>query len=307
MIQTPDPAAFRKWLDRWPSSRLYCVFADVKTNFAGCAMGTPAFQQAVSGWINWWVNQLKQWNVRPKQLCLLLVDEPATAGQDRIIVEYARVIRKDQPGVSIWEDPTWKNPSKATPEMFDVCQVLCPHLPAWIDAGSSFAGFYQRLHETGHRLWFYSCRGPARLLDPYAYHRLQPWYCWKYGAEGSAFWAFTDSSGASSWNEYPARLGAYTPLFLDAKTVTTGKHWEAVREGVEDYEYLRMLGDRLPPAQPTAASAAISTARQLLTSGVDRVTSGAASSAAQFWSVRKDRTLADRVRVQVLDAMMELK
>jgi hypothetical protein len=68
-----------------------------------------------------------------------------------------------------------------------------------------------------------------------------------------------------------------------------------------------MLGDRLPPTQPNAANAAISTGRQLLTSEVDRVTSATASSAAQFWSVKKDRTLADRVRVQVLDAMVELK
>ena len=107
MLQTPEVTAFRTWLDRWPNARLYCVFADVKTNFAGCAMGTPAFQQAVSNWINWWVNQLKQWNLQPNQLCLLLVDEPATAGQDRIIVEYARVIRKAQSGVSIQRFSLW--------------------------------------------------------------------------------------------------------------------------------------------------------------------------------------------------------
>ena len=34
-------------------------------------------------------------------------------------------------------------------------------------------------------------------------------------------------------------------LFLDARTVTDGKHMEAIREGTEDYEYLRMLRDRV--------------------------------------------------------------
>ena len=307
MIQPPDPTAFQTWLDRWPNARLYCVFADVNTNFAGLAMGTPAFQQAVSSWINWWVNQLKQWNVQPNQLCLLLVDEPNTAGQDRIIVEYARVIRKAQPGVVIWEDPAWQNPSKATPELFHVSQVLCPHLPTWIIEGNGFASFYLRLHEAGHRLWFYSTRGSARLLDPYAYQRLQAWFCWKYGAEGSAFWSFTDSNGASSWNEYTASAGAHTPLFLDAKTVTAAKQMEAVREGVEDYEYLRMLDNRLQQVQPDAANAALFNARRLLTSEVGRVTSATASPAGHYWSGKKDRTLADRVRVQVLDAMVQLK
>ena len=81
---------------------------------------------------------------------------------------------------------------------------------------------------------------------------------------------------------------------------------EAVRERVEDYEYLQMLSGRLRQVQPNAASEAISTARQLLTSRVDRVTSDAASSAARFWPVKKDRTLADRLRVQVLNVMLKL-
>ena len=306
MIQPPDPTAFRAWLGRWPNAGLYCVFANVRTNFAGLAMGTPAFQQAVGGWINWWVEQLKQWGIEPQQLCLLLVDEPNTAGQDQIIVEYARVIRQAQPRVVIWEDPAWQNPSMASPELLDVSQVLCPHLPTWIDAGSSFADFYLQLEEAGHRLWFYSARGPARLLDPYNYYRLQAWFCWKHGAEGSAFWSFSDSNGASSWSEYPARLGAYTPLFLDAQTVTTGKHMEAIREGVEDYEYLRMLSDRLQQAPTNTASAVSSDARQLLTSAADRVTSAVSSSAAQFWSVKGDRSIADQVRIQILDAMLSL-
>lgn len=306
MIQPPDPSAFHTWLDRWPHARLYCVFANVQSNFAGFAMGTPAFQQAVGAWINWWVDQLKQWEVAPQQLCLLLGDEPSTAGQDRIIVKYARVIRQAQPGVVIWEDPAWKNPSQATPELFDVSKVLCPHLPTWIDAGSSFANFYLRRQAAGHRLWFYSCRGPARLLDPYAYYRLQPWFCWKYGAEGSAFWSFSDSSGASSWNEYSAKLGAYTPLFLDAQTVTTGKQMEAIREGVEDCEYLRMLNDRLQQSPTNSASAALSIARQLLSSAADQVTSYTTSSAARYWSVKKDRAVADRVRVEILDSLQQL-
>jgi hypothetical protein len=235
------------------------------------------------------------------------VDEPNSAAQDGIIIEYARVIRQAQPEVVIWENPAWQNPSKATPELFDVSQVLCPYLPTWLDGGAGFAGFYLKQAEVGRRLWFYSCRGPGHLLDPYAYHRLQPWFCWKYGAEGSAFWSFSASNGASSWNEYSAKLGAHTPLFLDAKTVTTGKHMEAIREGVEDYEYLRMLDHRLQQVQPNAASAAISNVRQLLISGVACVTSDAATSAAQFWSVKKDRTPADRVRVQILEVMVKLK
>jgi hypothetical protein len=307
MIQPPDPAAFHAWLDRWPDARLYCVFANVKTNFAGFALGTPAFQQAVGDWINWWVNQLKQWQIKPSQLCLCLVDEPATAGQDRIIIEYAKVIRQVQPGVVIWEDPLWDNPDKATPELFDLCQVLCPNFRQWISAGNRFTNFYLPQRAAGHRLWLYSCSGPAHLLDPYAYYRLQPWFGWKYGAEGSGFWSFCDASRASSWNEYMAQDVTYTPLFLAAQSVTTGKQMEAIREGVEDYEYLRLLSDCLLSAPTNAVSADIAAARRWLTSAVDRVTGEAMpTAAARLWSVAKDRSLADQVRVQALDEMVKL-
>ncbi|MDR3414065.1 MAG: discoidin domain-containing protein [Formivibrio sp.] len=307
MIQPPDPAAFRKWLDRWPDARLYCVFANVKTNFAGFAMETPAFQQAVGNWINWWVKQLKQWQIKPSQLCMLLVDEPHSAEQDRTIIAYARVIRQAQPGVVIWEDPAWANPEKATQELFDLCQVLCPHLPTWIDASSSFANFYIQQKAVGHRLWFYSCRGPSRLLDPYAYYRLQPWFAWKYGAEGSAYWAFCDSSGASSWNEYTAIHGGYTPLFLNLQSATSGKQMEAIREGVEDYENLWILSARLQQLPTNAINADIDTARQLLATATDQVTSAAKPSSAQYWQVTKNRSLADLIRVQMLDAVDKLK
>ncbi|MGA2246781.1 MAG: hypothetical protein ABSH48_17455 [Verrucomicrobiota bacterium] len=307
MIQPPDPTAFRTWLDRWPDARLYCVAANAKTNFAGFALGTPAFQYAVGNWINWWVKQLKKWRIKPSQLCLLLVDEPHTAGQDHTIIEYAKVIGTAQPGVVIWEDPAWTDPTKATPELFDRCRVLCPHLPTWIDAGSSFANFYCQQQAAGHRLWFYSCRGPSRLLDPYTYYRLQAWFAWKYRAEGSAFWSFCDSSGASSWNEYPVLCGGYTPLFLDTKGTTSGKQMEAIREGLEDYEYLRILSDRLQQAPANAVIPDIVAARKLLTEVVDRLTAPAKPASAQYWSVAKDRSLADQFRVEVLDAMVKLK
>lgn len=308
MLQPPDPAAFRAWLDRWPDARLYCVFANVQTNFAGFALGTPAFQQAVGDWINWWVKQLKQWQIKPGQLCLCLVDEPYTAKQDQLIIEYAKVIRQAQPGVVIWEDPIWKNPAQANPELFDLCQVLCPNLPQqWSGAGSGFADFYLQQRAVGHRLWFYSTLGPAHLMDPYAYYLLQPWICWKYGAEGSGFWSFCDASHAPSWNEYMAQASTYTPLFLAAQSVSTGKQMEAIREGVEDYEYLRLLSDCLQSAPTTAATSDIAAARQFLTSAVDRVIGEAMpTAAARLWSVAKDRSLADQVRVQVLDVMMKL-
>jgi len=316
MTAQPDPSQFHAWLDRWPGAlnkdnfpgaRNYCVFAAVGESFGGHKMGTPAFKRAVSAWITWWAGQLGKWNISPERLHLLLVDEPHNAQMDHVIIEYARAIRSAQTGVRIWEDPTWSDPTKASPELFEVSHVLCPNRPMWLDHREVFDKFYPAQKKAGRRLWLYSCSGPGKLLDPYAYHRLQAWSCWKRGAEGMGFWAFGDSNGSSSWNEYGCTVGAYTPLFLDGKTVTPGKHMEAVREGVQDYEYLALLAERvsqLEKAQP--GHPALSDAKALLASAAARVTACMTAGKLIHWREPKDRNLADRVRVEVLEMLMKL-
>lgn len=176
----------------------------------------------------------------------------------------------------------------------------------WLSAGKEFAEFYLDQQRRGRTLQLYSCSGPARLLDPYAYYRLQAWQCWQIKATGSFFWAFGDNGRASSWNEYAAVAGPFTPLFLDDQSVTPAKQMEAIRESIEDYEYFVMLdwmtktaaarGNRVP---------AVAKAQELLRQGADQVL--AAEGAEKLnWLAPKDRTRADSVRVELLKAMAEL-
>jgi hypothetical protein len=308
MVEPPATAAFEKWRQRWPDARMFLVFSNVGPKFAGFDMGTPAFQQAVAEWINWWAAKLAEWNIRPEQLGLLLLDEPNNLEQDKIIVEYAKVIRLAQPKVLVWEDPIWAEPWKANPQMFALSNALCPNLPMWISHGKRFADFYLQQCATGKELWFYSCSGPGKLLDPYTYHRLQQWFCWKFNAKGAGFWAFGDSNGASSWNEYLSQVGAYTPIFLDTKTVADGKHMEAIREGMEDYEYLRILRDRIAELEKKGVqNDAVRTAKTLLETAADRVIETLKPRASQMWNAEHDRTVADRVRIEVLEALTALR
>jgi len=308
MTREPDAANFEQWLLRWPGARNYYVFVALRSKFAGFEIGTPPFKKAVAAWITWWVNKLKEWDLKPEQLGLLLVDETHSHEKDKIIIEYAEVIQQIQPDVVIWEDPTWRKPWDALPEMFRLCDILCPNLPMLIQEGKPFADFYIKQRDAGRTLWFYSCSGPGKLLDPYAYHRMQHWFCWKFQAKGSCFWAFGDSSGASSWNEYLSSRGAFTPLFIDPKTVTAGKHMEAIREGIEDYEYLRILRDRIAQLEKQGKRAPdLAAAKELLTSAADRVTACMTERDKIKWEEPKDRSVADRVRVEVLDMLVRLR
>lgn len=301
-----DTRRFDAWLDQWPEAQAYFVFASVGDNFMGVPMGTEPFNQRVAAWISAWVAHLKTRGIAPDRFGLLLVDEPRAHEHDDVIIPWAKAIRAAEPTVLIWEDPIYGKPSDGRPEMYELCHVLCPNRPMWLNNSKEFETFYLNQRDHGRTLHFYSCSGPARLLDPYSYYRLQAWHCWKIGATGSFFWAFGDTGGSSSWNEYLAASGPYCPVFLDERSVTAAKQMEAIRESAEDYEYFVMLQAAAKQAEADGKSNPVMIkARSLLTQAADEVLSAAGASALN-WHSPKDRSKVDTVRVRLLESLTEL-
>jgi hypothetical protein len=177
----------------------------------------------------------------------------------------------------------------------------------WLQAPEAFRDFYRHLRREGKELHFYSCSGPARLLDPYAYYRLQAWECFREGATASFFWALGDNGGASSYNEYLAKAGPYTPLFIDETSVVAGKHMEAIRESVEDYETLAMLRDAAEAARAVGRDDGPLRKAELLLDGAAGEVLDAPGTAGLLWHDAKDRSIADSVRVKVLEALVSLQ
>ncbi len=302
-----DAACFDEWIEQWPDAKAYLVFLSVGNTFAGAQIGTQAFKQRVGVWISAWVRHLQKKGIQPDQVGLLLVDEPRAHHQDDVIIAWAKAIRAAEPRVLIWEDPVYRNPAQARPELFEVCHILCPNRPMWLSAGKEFGEFYLGQQKRGRTLQLYSCSGPARLLDPYAYYRLQAWHCWQIGATGSFFWSFGDTGRTSSWNEYAAASGPWTPEFLDDRSVTPAKQMEAIRESAEDYEYFVMLREAVNQASAAGKTRnAANKARSLLETAANEVLSGEGVNELT-WHTPKDRTKADAVRVRLLEALTELQ
>jgi hypothetical protein len=308
MKTPPSMTAFNNWIALWPNARNYFSFIESQTTFAGFNINTPAWNNAVSAWIKWWTNHLPS-NI---SLGILIVDEPYTQAQDDIIISYANVIKAAAPQVKIFEDVAWSDPTQADPALFNVSNILSPQVINWIDGGQPYADFYANQKNQGHDLWLYSAQGPTRTFDPYTYYLAQEWLAWKNGALGTEFWAFTDVNGSynggNSWNEYTLTSGlSYTPLFIDSTSVTLGKHMEAIREGVEDYEYLRMLRDETAQLTVLGVQNSILTSSEvLLTNAPDLMLAGMNSTTWPLWSAVKDRTVEDQLRVEILDALSQL-
>ena len=81
---------------------------------------------------------------------------------------------------------------------------------------------------------------------------------------------------------------------------------EAIREGVEDFEYLTMLQARVAELEAKGVAAEkLAAAKELLATGPDRIM--AMEDGANYrWDEEKDRSIADTVRIEVLTALVEL-
>jgi hypothetical protein len=252
------PLDFREldaWIRLWPDARHYYV-AGVGASFAGAPMDTPAFAARVAAWGRAVGQHATALGLAPRQLGLMLVDEPQDEAQNAVIAAWARVLKAAAPEIGLFENPVWPRPDQVAPaDSLTLVDDLCFHLGVYSRGGEPVARYFEGRRAAGQRLWMYQTTGPARLLDPTSYYRLAGWYAFRAGAVGSAFWAFGDTGGAeTSWNDYAGTLSD-APAFIGRQGVTDSVHWQAVREGVEDYEYLAMVQDAAARTQDPALKA----------------------------------------------------
>lgn len=306
MTEKPDTARFDNWVRQWPKAKMYLIFLAVPDNFDGQKMGTPAFNAMVGEWAKFWAAHMTELGLKPSQLGLLIVDEPNNKSQYDVITAWARAIEAAAPELVTWEDPQ-PTEDKDCLEMFSAVDVLCPHRAQWLASDPWFSEMFLKQRDAGKKLWFYSAAGPARSFDPYSYYLLQEWHAFQVGAIGSNYWAFGDSGGVNCWNEYPAQgNGPYCPVYLDDTSITTAKWMEAVREGIQDFEYLTMLKTRVAELERKGVPAAkLARAKALLVSGPARVMALEKKDNYR-WDETKDRGMQDVVRIEILKALVEL-
>ena len=314
LAKEPGTGNFDAWIRNWPDARRYHVFCRVGDNIAGTKMGDPLFASKVGAWIRFWVEHLGSLGIPADRLFLLLVDESRSAGDDRTIIAWSRAIKAAAPAVSIWDDGT-RPAERNTAELLSAVDVLCPHRPSLMaEPDDTRMAFYRRQVAAGKGLYLYSCWGPTRILDPYAYYRLQAWSVFQMGGEGSFFWAFGSTGGGHSWNDYVPKDAAYTPLFLGPDSATPGKHMEAIRESVGDFEYLTMLRRAVADLEKREPRhRLLARARALLAGAVGRVLTASADTIPEYspstmrWHVPRNRGRADEVRLEIGELLEKLK
>jgi len=290
LIAKMDFTNLDQWIAQWPGIRNYFVYLAADSSFAGAKMGTPEFDARVGSWAKVLSAHMKELNLRPQQLGILINDEPHTEAQDAIIANWAKAIKTAAPELTLFEDPTWLRPDRTkNQDAITQIDVLCPNWTIYNQGGTAVQKYFQDMQAQGKKLWIYQCSGPVRLYDPQLYYRYQAWDAFSIGAAGQGFWSFSDTSHApSSWSEYGTARINYAPAFLDKDAVYNSIHWDSVREGMEDYEELSMLQDAINSSKDATWK---SRAEQVLTDAVKAVS---VWHSAYAWQQKSNPYLADQ-------------
>ncbi len=144
------------------------------------------------------------------------------------------------------------------------CDCWVPQLGAW---GENLS-FFQERRRAGDQVWTYVCCGPTgryanRFIDQHSVlPRLLFWIMARYGASGYLHWGYNWADMPIPEIDTTGFLPAQGPVQSgDVCVVYPGPHgphdsirWEMQREGIQDYELLRLVEARHPRrAQAIAA------------------------------------------------------
>ena len=255
---TIDYTHWDKFVKFWPGAKQYMAFAGInpRSNLAGLAQGTPAFDQLVRQWAADWARHNRETlGLAAGQVMILTMDEPGGPEDFLTTYHFAKPFREGTRDILLFVDPvgTGVHEVENAKKALELADVISPTLGHYNSGSPELRVFYQQLRTEGRQLWFYMCSGPTRHFDP-GYYRLQPWHALAAGGNGSEFWAYGDAGGAGGWNEYLA-VGrqSFTPVYIAPDSITTSKHWEAAREGVQDFEYAVILKRKLDKLDPSSA------------------------------------------------------
>jgi len=130
--------------------------------------------------------------------------------------------------------------------------VLVPklnHLNLWLP-------HFQTMQREGKEVWFYTCchpvgRYPNRFLDqPLVKMRALHWISYLYGLDGYLHWGLNYfAEGADPYSEEGVSkglpLGDRAIMYPGRNGPIGSMRWSAMRDGLQDYEYLHVLEDRL--------------------------------------------------------------
>lgn len=194
----------------------------------------------------------KGWSDRYVQHVL----DEAHGSEPPVYLHYVEMIRQGLPGI-----PTIDAIDQTAGLLGEACDIWVPQLGRFDDGLDSIAKHVQG----GKQAWFYTCLYPQKtylnrfIQQPLLKTRLLHWLNYRYGFTGFLHWGgnyWTDDpfnnvdasipSGDGKMEPLPAGDAFITYPWKEKDSIHSSLRLEAMREGIEDYELLVLVGKKDP-------------------------------------------------------------
>ena len=257
---------------------LFCGYQQALTGPG--SQDSPAYRKAHVAWLRAWVKHLAELGLGYGDFALYPVDEPGLRdGLVETYLEYAKLAREADPNILMYTDPVQRITMEELERMAPYVDIWCPNRGGFLlEDNADKLAFLKSLGKT---MWTYECAGNAKHQSPLGYYRSQAWLAWHHGLTGIGFWSYCTSQD-DPWYRPQARDDYL--LIYQGDGVVTSKRWEAVRDGIEDYDILVALKQAAERALARGElPGAVAQANQLLGEG--------ASAIAQFCGIDENDTI----------------
>ncbi|WP_163509028.1 glycoside hydrolase domain-containing protein [Fodinicola acaciae] len=193
-----------------------------------------------------WTESLKYW--------MHVGDEPVGDKEETAWRGIASRMRSHWPDVRI-ADAAFHEPTAA--QLASTMSFMIPNL---LNYSPNPRPYDQIVREQGKRLWFYTCNIPQgnylnRFIDqPQFDQRMMVWYAYSRGASGYLHYAMAQWATPLEKDDF---AGDHYITWPDKanNTIESTVRWESLRDGIEDWETLNILGHTNPGlARDLAAS-----------------------------------------------------
>jgi hypothetical protein len=171
-----------------------------------------------------------------------IADEPVPQNA-RSWLAAAALVRKHMPGVKIID-------------ALHTAKELLGSVDIWVPMLNTYQSrFHPARQEAGEEVWIYTCVHPQGyypnrfIQQPLVLTRLLHWVNYKLGATGYLHWGFSHWSSDDPFTKTEPKLGDFGLLPAGDSWIVYPRpggildsiRWEAMRDGIEDYELLRLL------------------------------------------------------------------
>ncbi len=206
------------------------------------------WKAAMGSYITNWTEHLKTNGIGYDRFAMYPYDESLCPE----FAELAKFIKSVDPKIRIFANSPGRKGSSELDQ-------IAPYIDFWCLPENRSQSHLARMRlskSNAVKLMRYDCQGDCKSLSPLHYYRLQPWRSWQAGDVGSAYWTYfapPRDPMRSGWDDIEnmgARWDAVyasdlAPVDCGDELLVPSRRLRAWRDGIEDYEYLHTLQQRL--------------------------------------------------------------